>query len=34
MLDEIDIMPANGLTKPLAGIYLVQNQKHASVDIF
>ena len=31
---EKDIMPANGLTKPLAGIYLCKNQKYASVDIF
>ena len=33
-LYEKDIMPANGLTKPLAGIYLCKNQKYASVDIF
>jgi len=31
---EKDIMPANGLTKPLVGIYLCKNQKYASVDIF
>ena len=34
MLDIIDIMPANSFTKPLAGIYLVQNKKCTSVDIF
>lgn len=34
MLDKKDIMPANGLTEPLAGIYLAQNQKCTSVDIF
>ncbi len=34
IFSEKDIMPANGLTKPLAGIYLCKNQKYASVDIF
>ena len=34
ILDKKDIMPANGLTEPVAGIYLVQNQKCTSVDIF
>ena len=31
---EKDIMPANGLTKPLAGIYLFKNSKYASADNF
>ena len=34
IFSEKDIMPANGLTKPLAGICLCKNQKYASVDIF